>query len=263
MKKYFFVLATLSAGYLLSCSKGGNNDNNNYPQPPSPPQAAVVKASGDLTNALTEFRHLLGDSLNAVPGKTSGRREVNWDGVPANINNNDAFPFDFFNATDPALAAGRKRGLLYLNDGTTFRVDSADFADIDPSYAAQFNAFSGKRTFSGASSNITQAVFQVAGQSTPAVIKGFGVVFSDVDDAASTTLEFFSGTKSLGVFAAPVAGANSFSFLGVYFPNETVTRVKITAGNAKLAAGVKDVSDGGTKDLVVMDDFFYNEPVAP
>jgi hypothetical protein len=258
MKKGFFLLVTTSALFLFSCSK----DDNKYQQPPPTPQATVVKASGDLTAALAEFRHILGDSLNTVPGKTSGRREVNWEGVTATLNNNDAFPFDFFGGTDPALAAGRKRGLLYVNDGTTFRVDSSDFAGIDASYPAQFNAFSGKRTFSGANSHITQLSFQIAGQATTAVIKGFGVVFSDVDEATSTTLEFFSGTKSLGVFAAPVAGANSFSFLGVHFPNELVTRVKVTAGNAKLAPGVKDMSDGGTKDLVVMDDFFYNEPVA-
>jgi hypothetical protein len=255
MKKVFLLFTTISITFLFSCSK---DDDNKYEQPA--PQAMVVKASGDLTAALTEFRKILGDSLNVVPGKTSGRREVNWEGVTPAINNSDAFPFDFFNATDPLIAAGRKRGLLYVNDGTTFRVDSSDFAGIDASYAAQFNAFSGKRTFSGANSNVTQVTFQIAGQTTPAVIKGFGVVFSDVDDAGSTTLEFFSGTKSLGVFTAPVAGGTSFSFLGVFFPNQTVTRVKITAGNAKLAAGVKDISDGGIKDLVVMDDFFYNEP---
>lgn len=255
MKKHFLLLATVSSVLFTACNK----DDDNYEQPQAP-QATVVKASGDLTVALTEFRHILGDSLNVVPGKTSGRREVNWEGVTANLNNNDAFPSDFFNPTDPAIAAGRKRGLFYVNDGTTFRVDSSDFGSIDASYAAQFNAFSGKRTFSGANSHIVQLNFQLAGQTTPAVIKGFGVVFSDVDDATSTTLEFFNGSKSLGVFAAPVAGANSFSFLGVYFPDETVTRVKITSGNAKLAAGVKDISDGGTKDLVIMDDFFYNEP---
>lgn len=255
--KFFSLLVTGSLA-IFSCQK----DDDKYIEPqPTAPQATVVKASGDLTAALTQFRSILGDSLNNAPGKTSGRREVNWDGVTPSLNNNDAFPFDFFNTVDAAAPNGRKRGLIYINDGTTFRVDSSDFASIDASYAAQFNAFSGKRMFSGANSNVTEVAFQLAGQTTPAKINGFGVVFSDVDDANSTSLEFFNGTKSLGIFKAPVAGANSFSFLGVHFPNDKVTRVKITAGNAKLAAGVKDVSDGGTKDLVVMDDFFYNEPV--
>lgn len=261
MKQVNLFSLLLAIAFLASsCSKDDND--NDYNQPPAPqPQATVVKASGDLTAALTEFRKLLGDSLNTVPGKTFGRREVNWEGVTATLNNSDAFPFDFFNTIDPAAPAGRKRGLLYVNNGTTLRVDSSDFASIDASYAAQFNAFSGKRMFSGASSHITDVAFQIAGQLTPAVINGFGVVFSDVDDAASTTMEFFNGNKSLGVFKAPVAGANSHSFLGVHFATEKVTRVKITSGNAKLEAGVKDLSDGGTKDLVVMDDFFYNEPV--
>ena len=256
MKQTKLLAALFSAAILITaCDK----DDANYDNQPGI-QSNVVKASGDLGAALSEFRHLLGDSLNTTPGKTTGRREVNWDGVTASLNNGDGFPFDFFNTVDPAASNGRKRGLIYINNGTTFRVDSSDFAGIDPSYAAQFNPFSGKRLFSGANSNVTEVAFQVAGQTTPAFVKGFGAVFSDVDDANSTSLEFFNGAKSLGVFKAPTAGANSFSFLGVYFPDEKVTRVKITAGNAKLAAGVKDITDGGNKDLVVMDDFFYSEP---
>ena len=258
MKHAFFVITTLAAACLFTgCDK---DDDNDYKDPK--PQATVVQAAGDLTSALAQFRSLLGDSLNVVPGKTTGRREVNWDGVPANFNNNANFPANFFNDADPLAPNGRKRGLFYLANGNSFRVDSSDFADIDASYAAQFNAFSGKRTFSGSNSHIVEAVFQVPGQTTPAFVKGFGVVFSDVDDANSTTLEFYNGNRSLGVFKAPVGGSNSFSFLGVFFPNETVTRVKITAGNVTLASGVRDIHSGGTKDLVVMDDFFYNEPVA-
>ncbi|MFL5810617.1 MAG: hypothetical protein ACJ749_13935 [Flavisolibacter sp.] len=259
MKQIQSLAVLIAASMIISsCNK---NDNKDYTAPEPLPQSTVVKASGDLTSALTEFRHLLGDNLNTTPGQTGGRREVNWDGVAASLNNNDAFPFDFFNTVDAAAPAGRKRGLVYVNDGTTFRVDSSDFSGIEASYAAQFNPFSGKRTFSGANSNVTQISFQVPGETTPATVNGFGVVFVDVDDANSTSMEFFNGNKSLGVFKVPVAGANSFSFLGVQFPNDKITKVKIIAGNAKLATGVKDLSDGGTKDLVVMDDFFYSEPI--
>ncbi len=238
-----------------------NKDDYNNPSPQ--PQSTVIKGSGELSTALADFRHLLGDSLNAAPGKTSGRREINWDGVPANITNTDNFPFDFFNSTDPAVANGRKRGLVYQNTGTAFRVDSSDFSGIDNSYAAQFDAFSPKKVFAYLGNNVTDILFKVAGTNADANIKGFGLILSDVDDPNSTTLEFFNGLKSLGVFKAPTRTAtSSFSFLGVYFPGEKVTRVRITAGNGVLAPGVKDVSDGGNKDLVVMDDFFYSEPQA-
>jgi hypothetical protein len=243
--------------FLAGCSK------NDYGNPSPQPQATVVSASGDLTAALAQFRHLLGDSLNTTPGKTSGRREINWDGVPANLTNNNTFPFDFFNSTDPAVGNGRKRGLVYQNTGTAFRVDSSDFSGIDISYAGQFDAFSPKRVFTYIGNNITDVLFKVPGTNIDATVNGFGLIFSDVDDPNSTTLEFFNGLKSLGVFTSPARTAvSSFSFLGVYFPNEKITRVRITTGNGVLEAGVKDVSDGGTKDLVVMDDFFYSEPQA-
>jgi hypothetical protein len=249
----------ISSFALISCDK-----DDDYTPPPAPEiKATVISASGDVTAKLDEFRSILGDSLNNAPGKTSGRREVNWNGVPADLTNNNLFPVDFFNSTDPAVGNGRKRGLVYTNIGQGFRVDSSDLVDIDPSYGAQFDAFSPKKIFIHAGSNVTDAGFKVPGTNTNAFIKGFGVVFSDVDDNNSTYIEFFSGSKSLGVFKAPAKSGNtSFSFLGVFFPEEKVTAVRITAGNGVIAPGVKDISDGGTKDLVVMDDFFYNEPIS-
>lgn len=255
---FYFLLAV--ATFITSCDK--DDYGNGYENPA--PNSSILKSAGDsaaIISTINQFRSLLGDSLNTTPNKTSGRREINWDGVPANLTNNGNFPFDFFNNTDPAGPNGRKRGLVYINTGTSFRVDSSDFSEIEPSYAGQFETFSRKRLFAYLGNNVSEVSFKIAGTNTDAFVRGFGLIFSDVDDANSTSLEFFAGSKSLGVFKAPVrTGAGSFSFLGVYFPTEKVTRVKITSGNSILAPGIKDVTDGGTKDLVVMDDFFYDEP---
>lgn len=256
-KKLFSILLSVIA--FASCDK----DDNNYLLPPSGVQPTVFTASGDeaaIANEIDLFRFTLGDSLNTTPGKTSGRREVNWDGVPANFTNNGNFPHDFFNNTDPSGPNGRKRGLVYLNHGP-LRLDSSNFADIDASYADEFIPFSKKKSIISVLSSTSEIVFKVPGTNTDAFVKGFGIVFLDVDDANSTYLEFFDGNKSIGIFKAPVRNqAGGFSFLGVQFYKEKITRVKIVAGTTALAAGNKDLSDGGNNDVVTYDDFFYSEP---
>jgi hypothetical protein len=264
MKKNLFQIAAVlltSAVVFTACDKD-NDYGNNTPQTPAI-NAQVFKSAGDSTGIsakLVEFRNTLGATLNNAPGVTGGRREVNWDGVPANLTNANNFPFDFFGSANAADANGRKRGLIMTNTGTSFRVDSTDFSEVEPSYADQFNRFSPKRLFVYMGNTTTECTFKVPGSATDAFIKGFGVIFNDVDDANSSSIEFFNGSKSLGVFKAPQSPSGQFSFLGVYFPDEKVTKVKIISGNGLLAAGTKDVSSGGTKDLVVMDDFLYDEP---
>jgi hypothetical protein len=249
----------LSATLLVSCKK---DDHPGYPGKPPGIEATVVKGSGDISAQLAQFRSLMGDSLNvSLPGNPAGRREVNWDGVPAGFTDPFAFPADFFNATDPAIAAGRKRGLLYATNDSSFRVSNKSFIDIDSSYATQFAPFSAPRVFTRLGTNVAEVVFKVPGTTVNASVKGLGIIFLDVDDENATYLEFYEGNKYLGLYKAPVRTGNSnVSFLGVFFPKQKVTRVKITSGNGVLAKGVKDVSNGGTKDLVVMDDFFYSEP---
>lgn len=255
------VLA-LSSLIFASCIK----EDNNYTQQPAA-QATVLGAAGDsasIIGTINQFRALLGEPLNTTPGQTAGRREVNWDGVPPAFTNNNLFPFDFFNSTLAIDPAGRKRGLVMSStSGPSFRVDSTNLVSVDASYANQFETFSRKRVFVFADNTSSEAGFKVPGTATNASIKGFGAIFSDVDIAGSATLEFFDGTTSLGVFQVPVRNIKgSFSFLGVFFPDAKATRVKITSGNGVVGTGVKDISDGGSKDLVIMDDFFYNEPVA-
>lgn len=262
MKKLIQKLAgiTIAAILFAGCSK--DDDDYNGPIPPAI-NKVVFSAAGDsagIVPKLDEFRALAGGPVNNAPGATNGRREVNWDGVPVNFTNANNFPFDFFGGSDAALGNGRKRGLILTNTGTSFRVDSTDFVEIDPSYAAQFEAFSRKKLFTYMGNTVTEVTFNVAGTTTPAFVKSFAVIFSDVDIANLTTVEYFNGNKSLGVFKAQPA-AQGFTLLGVNFPDEKITRVKIISGNGLLAPGVKDISDnGGTKDLVVMDDFFYDEP---
>lgn len=251
------TLVTIALAFIVSCSK----DDDYTPAPPSI-NSIILSSAGDsagIVPKLNEFRLLAGDPVNNAPGATGGRREVNWDGVPPNLTNNNNFPFDFFGSSDPAVGNGRKRGLIMTNTGTSFRVDSTDFSEVDPSYASQFEAFTRKRLFTHMGNTVSEVTFRVPGTNTNAFVKSFAVIFSDVDVANVTTIEYFNGTKSLGVYKAAVA-PQGFSFLGVGFPDEKITRVRITSGNGLLATGTKDISNGGTQDLVVMDDFLYDEP---
>lgn len=262
--KCFLIPATLLFVIVTaaSCKKEKTEE-------PVIPKGTSFTAAGDSATVaakVAEFRTQLGTTLNTAPGATGGRREVNWDAVPASFTNNNNFPFDFFTQHDAALPNGRKRGISFSTPaGSQLRVDSTSFQSIDASYANQFAFFSKNRLFAGSDHQVVNATFKVPGANESATVKGFGVIFSDVDDANSTMIEFFTGTatlQSLGVYKAPAAsGSKKFSFLGVYFPNDKVTAVKITSGNAKLATGIKDITDGGINDLVTMDDFLYDEPV--
>jgi hypothetical protein len=69
--------------------------------------------------------------------------------------------------------------------------------------------------------------------------------------------------RSLGQrHAPPRSDAAGFSFVGVIFADPIVARVEITSGQAALAAGVLDLSDGGNRDLAIMDDYVFGEPRA-
>jgi hypothetical protein len=102
--------------------------------------------------------------------------------------------------------------------------------------------------------------FLPSDSSTPAYVHGFGAVFTDVDLDDSTSLEFFdANNNSLFTLLVPAAD-HGLSFAGATFDqNEQVARVRINSGNTALGSGVLD---GGQRDLVAMDDFFFGEPLA-
>ncbi|MGZ5504635.1 MAG: PEP-CTERM sorting domain-containing protein [Chthoniobacterales bacterium] len=225
--------------------------------------AAAIQATVDA------FRSSLG-TLNAnVAGSFgSGRREINWDGVPSAFAAPNLLAANFFNVNSP-------RGVVFSTPGTGFAVSgattdagagqpaAANFGNIDPGYTATFAPFSAQRLFTAIGSNVVDVTFFVAGSATPALTTGFGAVFSDVDLANTTSIQLFDASNvSLGTFFVPnVAGASqTFSFLGIQFPSAVVSRVRITSGNIAPAAGATD-QNGAARDVVVMDDFIYGEPI--
>jgi hypothetical protein len=221
----------------------------------------AIGASGTISDDVAQLQGLLGATLNATPdgADPNGRREINWDAVPPALTNTDAFPGDFFNATDPAAPAGRKRGAIFTTAGTGLRVSDNDFNDVNPTYGAQFNFFSPVRTFSSVGSNVLDVLFQVPGTDTPALVNGFGAIFSDVDRVLTTKLEYYDASnRRIGVVFAPRrTDANGHSVAGIVYTDKVVARVRMTLGNAALGP-----NESSTRDAVIVDDFLYGEPRA-
>jgi hypothetical protein len=247
MKKTFLALLSLSVLF-NSCKKDTVDES-----------PVVIQGNGTIGDEIDAFRQLLGP-LNSGSASTTGRREINWDAVPDN-QLGKPLPNDFFNPTGPGALAARQRGLIYTSVAGSFVVSKTNFEEINVLASSSFKPFSGTNTFANTSSSLWEVGFQVPGQNTSASVRGFGAVFSDVDIVNESYLEFFNDDKSLGRFFIPAHDTNSsFSFLGVHFgANQKVTKVVVSHPGI-LSSGLADISNGGPKDLIVLDDFLYSEP---
>ena len=231
-----------------------------------PPSYAVSvqQASGanaaDIQSAVDAFRTDLGGSLNPnVAGSLlSGRREINWDGVPDNLSAPNNLPGNFFNVNSP-------RGVILSTPGSGLEVSAnavnptntpVRFGDINAQFPPKFTVFSPQRLFSALGSNIVDVSFVVPGSNTQAAVNGFGSVFTDVDLANTTSIQYFNASNtSLGTFFVSTA-PQGLSFLGVSGFADGVARVRITNGNGPLTGAAQGFEN------VVMDDFIYGEPQA-
>lgn len=238
----------------------------------------VFQAAGptvaSIQSSVDAFRAALGNpnNGNATGPLASGRREINWDGGGANDTTTaPVTPFNVFlntrggQFTTPGTglsqappSGGPQGGLVGLFNNAT--------------YGTAFKAFSPLRLFTPVGSNITNAAFFLPGSNgnVPATVKGFGVVFTDVDQPdgsgpskkqgnrrASTLIEVFGvgGELLFSSFVPASPGDGSQSFFGITYNDARIARVQITAGN--VAPGVDDDIQN---DIVMMDDFIYGEP---
>src|ERR1044072_9639974 len=117
-----------------------------------------------VTDAVNQFRGDLGGVNNGVGGSfTSGRREINWDGVPNQFSEPNDFPFNFFNVNSP-------RGVVFQalrsNEIIAFKVSASQasgtpvrFSNIAASYSTTFNAFSAEKIFHADRASVIEGSF--------------------------------------------------------------------------------------------------------
>lgn len=224
----------------------------------------VVTGAGDITAVVDQYRALLGENNGGDPGTKgpSGYREINWDTLPDEFSAPNFYTSDFFNQPE----APRARGIVLNTPGEGLMVSAnADnpygalprFGNINPQYADAFKTFSEEKLFSPIGSNLVVITFFVPGTDTPAAVRGFGAVYTDVD-TQHTAFEYFDKDgNSLGQYQTPIAD-NGLSFLGVVFDEAVVARVEVKYGTGALGP---DDGAGGV-DVAVMDNFIFGEPQA-
>ena len=255
---------------LLAVSETAQAQARDY-APPVVFQAAGANAAS-IQSTVDAFRARLGDPNNLNnPGPLGlkGRREINWDGGNPNVLDTTApvNPFVVFlntrgsQFTTPGLGlsqappSGGPQGGLAVLFG-------------NPTYKHTFRAFSLSRLFTPVGSNITEASFSIPGTNgtVPASVRGFGAVFTDVDQPdgvgagvahASTQIQYFdrNGALIFTSFVPASPGPGSFSFFGIVFNDARIASVVIKTGD--VAPGP---NDDRRHDIVMMDDFIYGEP---
>ena len=111
-------------------------------------QEATGANAAAIQSVVDAFRTDLGTlNANTAGSVGSGRREINWDGVPDAQAAPSTLPADFFNTTSP-------RGVVLSTPGTGFQVSARTvinpslFANLNNTYPQAFRAFSTRATSS-------------------------------------------------------------------------------------------------------------------
>ena len=102
--------------------------------------------AADIQPTVDSFRAALGALNPNVAGSVgSGRREINWDGVPDALSAPNNLPANFFNVNSP-------RGVVFSTPGTGFQVSAnaasgtpVEFGNINALYPGLFKTFSAQR----------------------------------------------------------------------------------------------------------------------
>jgi hypothetical protein len=221
---------------------------------------AAPTASGDsaaaIQSAVDAFRAGLGADNGTGGRHLGGRREIHWDDVPASLSSPNNLPLSYYNSQAP-------RGVVFATRGSGVQVSappSSDlaprFGNLHPTYTALFSTYGGPRLFAPIGSTRLDASFFLPGSLTPAGVRAFGAVFSNVMTANTTGIELYDAQGTLlGEVFAP---RGALSFAGGRLESPRIARVSIRAGNTPL--GPKDTPPA--VDVVAIAELIYGEPQA-
>ena len=181
----FGLLSVMALGPVCQTARAQGKKSKDF-VPPTVFQAAGPTA-GSIQGMVDEFRAALGEPNNANnPGPlANGRREINWDGGGGvDTTTAPVTPFDVFLNTRGAQFTTPGMGLSQAPPSGGPQGGLAGLFN-NPTYGTSFSTFSPLRLFTPVGSNITEALFFVPGfnGAFPATVRGFGAVFTDVDEA--------------------------------------------------------------------------------
>lgn len=233
---------------------------------------AAVVFSGSGASASTSL-----DSFRAAIGVGNERR-IGWDGV--RLDGTDVNPNTkvITPNTTVEIPVDRFQGVGAIF-ADPYAVSSDGFGTVNPATAGQFPAFSPANTFvmfdatpGQFDDRFIEQTFVLAGTNTAAATRGFGAIFVDVEQAGSSSIEYFGkdangNSVSLGKFDVAVGASGEPQFLGVLFSAPIVTEVQLTVGTNALFSfdgtnfqsfGAENLAQG--IDLAVTDDFLFANP---
>ncbi len=253
--RHLLVLSgTLLVLAASSCGGGGGTNGRRDP-------VVFTGKATEVPEIVAEFRTELGRDNGGNPERGfTGRREISWDDVPDGNSAPGFLSPDFFNSRTEPFARGIR--VTTPGDGVQVSADADNptltpvrFGNVNAQYPSLFETFSPERLVAPIGSNVIDVTFTIPGSpDEPALVRGFGAIFTDVDTDRSSIELFAEDDVSFGKFSVPANGGG-LSFLGLLFDNSVVKRVRITYGNSALGP-----RNGGDVDVVATDDFIVAEP---
>jgi hypothetical protein len=275
MRKHMLVTAVAAFGVLSMVPVTARQAQAQSVFQAAGPNAAAIQGTVDA------YRAALGDpnNPNGAAPLPIGRREINWDGGGSDVTTAPVTPFDTFTNSRGGRFTTPGIGLSQAPpEGGPQGGLAGPLLFNNPSYGDIFQTFSSPRLFTPVGSRITDGEFFVPGANpscgppscpdvplvAPAAVRGFGAVFTDVDKPGgnlvknSTTIEYFGadGRRIYLGLVPPSPGSGGLSFFGIVFDEPLIARVRITTGDSNPGP-----DDDARRDIVMMDDFLYGEPL--